>query len=95
MTCLCPMSEKCLSKDVHSGVFLKKSVVEFKTDGFQWVCSILGTSPHWSTRGHPEIEAEQGFFAGVFPTHRASLHCALQRAARAGERKRRQERKKK
>lgn len=72
MTCLCPMSEKCLSKDVHSGVFLKKSVVEFKTDGFQWVCSILGTSPHWSTRGHPEIEAEQGFFAGVFPTHRAS-----------------------
>lgn len=66
------MSEKCLSKDVHSGVFLKKSIVELKKEGFQWVCSIPGTSPHWRTVWHPEIEAEQGFFAGVFLTHRAS-----------------------
>lgn len=27
---------------------------------------------HISTLGHPEIEEERGFFAGVFPTHRAS-----------------------
>lgn len=43
-----------------------------KKEGLQWVCSVPGTSSHWSTLGNPEIEAEQGFFAGVFPTHRAS-----------------------
>lgn len=56
---------------------MKKSVVELKKEGLQWVCSIPGTS-HWSTLGHPEIEAEQSIlplkqiFSSVFPTHRAS-----------------------
>lgn len=61
------MSEECLSKDVHRGSFLKKSVGELKKEGLQWVCSIPSTSPHWSTLGYPEIEAEQGYLQVFSP----------------------------
>lgn len=51
------MSEECLSKDVHRGVFLKKSVGELKKEDLQWVCSIPGTSPLWSALGLKKSKA--------------------------------------
>lgn len=89
------MSEECLSKDVHRGSFLKKSVGELKKEGLQWVCSIPSTSPHWSTLGYPEIEAEQGYLQVFSPlTEAVGRWSSLCSAAGAGDRERGWKRKK-